>query len=220
MSIPEATWEMTTRVLWAFVGSAILLGVAVTAALTGTAGLYFLRGSLERNTVWPFFGVAGAVFCAAAGLFGYAARYPSENDHDVEQFSSKSLFAIRLVLSLVGVAIFLWIARFALGLALKWTGGLEKGDFSALKAAWWTAWAVALVGAASGFTRAASIATAMAAGVLILFSPCFRSACFPAVWAVLILTAALAFQARRKSRSAASVVAWAGMGVSVILLVV
>ena len=218
MGLGEASWEVTTRVLWAIVASAILLaaGLALGLATLGIAAL-----SSSGVTPGAFRTVHFGLWLLLAGasaLFGYATRYPTENDHDTALTANGTLFVIRLVISLAGAGFFLRVSRLIAALLLGWAGPATPADAAAVHATYWIAWAIAALFAVCRFTRASSVALAViGAGVLLLIEALMPGPVpSRAAWWLLVLAGAIAFRVRHVRRVYATAIGWFGMVISML----
>jgi len=164
--LPEASWEVTTRHLWAVLLSATVLGLCLALALAtvGIASLAGPRTSEGAAAASALLVVLAMVFAGAQ--LGAASRYPSVDDHDEQLAASSKLMRIRALLSFLFAGLFLGVtAPFWLNL-LNWMGGLAP---SVLASVFWFAWAGALAASAGGQSRATSVVAGVAVAVIMLF---------------------------------------------------
>ena len=105
MSVIEAMWEVTVRILRSFV-FAIL--VVLAGCLICWYFKYFTTGTQN------FLPLASCVVLLiavafAAGLFAVGARYPTKDDHDVPLAICAKFMIIRTLQSAAVANLFLWI---------------------------------------------------------------------------------------------------------------
>jgi len=167
MSMVEAMWEVTVRILRALVLAmlVVLVGCLICGVSKYIVLLLPLGAGEALQLVSSLLLLLAVAF--AAGLFAVAARYPTENDHDISLAISGKFMVIRALQSAAVANFFLWVFYPVLN---PLTGLFSP--FSVVLVVFWLSWTAALAGAFGAYARVTSVLAgiAVATGMVFIYT--------------------------------------------------